>query len=987
MQTDYQTKKPKSFITSMPKLLLGLLLTTSQISFSQVANYTFSQNEGTYTELINPTNIATPTALTGTGSIDDQVYSLPENTIPFEFSINENQYTSLKVFANGFITFGTVSTGSSSPISETAGYSAVISALGSDLHAIYNINDLTGSISYETVGTAPNREFVIQWQHFRPYSSSTSTQSLWDWNFQIRLKEDNTIAIVYDLSVTGTPTSSTAEVGLRGATNSDFNNRTSSGTATSNWTLSSAGTNNYNKMTNNSSSLPLSGFTYNWSPPAPCETPTAQPSNLVLTASGIIINGSFTASTPNADRYLVLRTQSGELPNSPTDGVTYTLGNNNDLNAYVSYYGANTTFENNYNHAIRGNNEYTYFVYAVNSACSGGPLYLTDEPLTDSIINCPATVNGITSSNIETDSFQLNWPAPENGTALPIETILEVATDNAFLNHVEGSPFTLDASELTLSLTGLLPNTKYFYRGKTVSTCESVYSSVGNLSTACVAVTEFYENFDAGTGLAVPNCWSKILTSASSSTPTINVSSTEASSQPNNVSFYGNGADTDLETTKIILVSPEILNLGAGTHRLRFKARKTSTTTTPSPTSLQIVALDGNDANANIEVIATFDELTTTYAEYSTYFDSYQGGGSYIGIRRIGGPTYSYLYMDDIIWEAIPACPELVSITAYDFTPDGATITLHNPADQAPTGGYEYFVSTSNTPPTADNTLEPTNSNTITISGLPSGATRHLWARRVCTEDEKSPWKSVSFATILTTPAPWTETFTSSTPPAGWSTTGWSIGTSRGANGNPSTNIYKNIFSTTPTGAFTTIPVGPLPDGSYTLSFDYKQSAYASPYASLENWGDVMIEVSTDFGTTWDFLSSIDNEEGTGGYSTKTYPLSGYANQYVKIRITGNWTAGDFDLSFDNFKINAEDLSTGDFEKSNLKIYPNPTSNFVTVQTDMPIKNIQVYNQLGQLMGTQKDSKIDLSNAAAGIYILHVQLENGSSTTQKIIKK
>lgn len=80
-------------------------------------------------------------------------------------------------------------------------------------------------------------------------------------------------------------------------------------------------------------------------------------------------------------------------------------------------------------------------------------------------------------------------------------------------------------------------------------------------------------------------------------------------------------------------------------------------------------------------------------------------------------------------------------------------------------------------------------------------------------------------------------------------------------------------------------------------------------------------------------------------------------------------------------------LGTGDFSKNNLKIYPNPTTDFITVQTESAIRNIQVFNQLGQLITTQKESTINLSNTATGIYLVQVTLEDDTTITQKIIKK
>lgn len=555
-----------------------------------VSFYSFSQNQGTYTSLSSPVNIATATASSGSGVLDDNVYEL-NNAIPFSFPFNGNTFNSVKVYANGFISFGSANSSSTDPIGSGVSYSGVISPLSADLESLFNINGLTGSIDYSVLGTFPNREFVVQWSHFRPYGSAPATNtSHHDWNFQARLHENGSIQYVYQMTSLGTPSATNAKVGLRGSTNSDYNNRTASGNASSNWNNTVAGTNSSAGIASNYSFLPAQGLTFNWTAPTACTTPSAQPSGMSLTNSGIIINGTFTASSPAADKYLILRTLNGATPNTPTNGTVYATGENTSLNSYVAYYGSNTTFENNYNHGIRGNNHYTYTIYAVNSNCTNGPLYNTQSPLSGSVTNCPISVNGIAASNATTNSFDVTWPTTENGTALPLNTIIEVASDNNFASMVAGSPFTLGASTLSQHIAGLQPNTQYFIRGKSVSTqCQSSYSSTVSIYTTCTPVSSFYENFDAVSGTSnLPNCWGKILTSNNGSTPTISLTTTDANSSPNNISFYGNGATATETATKIILVSPELTNISSGTHRLRFKARRTS-----ADIKLQVVALTG----------------------------------------------------------------------------------------------------------------------------------------------------------------------------------------------------------------------------------------------------------------------------------------------------------------------------------------------------------------------------------------------------------
>lgn len=104
---------------------------------------------------------------------------------------------------------------------------------------------------------------------------------------------------------------------------------------------------------------------------------------------------------------------------------------------------------------------------------------------------------------------------------------------------------------------------------------------------------------------------------------------------------------------------------------------------------------------------------------------------------------------------------------------------------------------------------------------------------------------------------------------------------------------------------------------------------------------------------------------------------------------------GDFDAclnayygQIEDYTINIQpNLSAGEFAKNNFSVYPNPTSGNVTIEADLEIENITIYNQLGQLIATQKDSKIDLSNATPGMYIVKIKFVNGQTAIQKLLKK
>ncbi len=275
---------------------------------AQVANYIFSRSNTPYTEIAGGTvlGVATDNVFDEVLSLDDVIYNVPNGTFPFPFTFNGNTYTGCNVSTNGFLTFGATAPTNNNynPISSSAAYSGAVSAWGRDINSVYNVNGATGEMRWEVVGTAPNREVVFQWKNFRT-NFSTSTTVVYAQNFQIRLLENgNKVVVVYGKGqyFAGTTAfSGSGQIGLRGSTNTDFNNRANSTSV--NFIVSTAGGTNsaaqfYNTV-NATPGMPDSSLTYMWSPPAGCAgQPTAGLTQSTI-ADSVCSNVNFTLSLPN----------------------------------------------------------------------------------------------------------------------------------------------------------------------------------------------------------------------------------------------------------------------------------------------------------------------------------------------------------------------------------------------------------------------------------------------------------------------------------------------------------------------------------------------------------------------------------------------------------------------------------------------------------------------------------------------------------------
>jgi len=258
----------------MKKLFILLMLMAAvSIASAQVAGYTFSQSTSTYTEITGGTVL-------GDTTIDEQRFvdpavplggttlTGPGLPIGFNFIYNGNTFDVFAVNTNGWISFGQ-STLTPNPVDMTStSYILPISTASTAAAVLQNRLSLFGrniagqfgsDLEYLTSGTAPNRILTIQWKHFR-----RNTQIGEDFNFQIKLYETtNEIEFVYGAVTVNASNATAPQVGLRGAANTDFNNRTT----TADWSATTAGTVNTASMTISLTVFPTSGLTYTWTPP------------------------------------------------------------------------------------------------------------------------------------------------------------------------------------------------------------------------------------------------------------------------------------------------------------------------------------------------------------------------------------------------------------------------------------------------------------------------------------------------------------------------------------------------------------------------------------------------------------------------------------------------------------------------------------------------------------------------------------------------
>ena len=87
-----------------------------------------------------------------------------------------------------------------------------------------------------------------------------------------------------------------------------------------------------------------------------------------------------------------------------------------------------------------------------------------------------------------------------------------------------------------------------------------------------------------------------------------------------------------------------------------------------------------------------------------------------------------------------------------------------------------------------------------------------------------------------------------------------------------------------------------------------------------------------------------------------------------------------------------ENQGTNEENQSIIQVFPNPTSDQVTVTSNQAIVFWELFNEIGQTSSSakvnhQKEFQVNLTQLKKGLYLIRFTMEDGTSNSQKIIKK
>ncbi|MCA6065602.1 fibronectin type III domain-containing protein [Chryseobacterium sp. RG1] len=729
---------------------------------AQVNNYTFSQSSGTFNSISATGTLVTGSDATTITTNDTSGWPV---TIPFNFNFNGTGYTSIYLNSNGGATFGTTTSTSSGVISATTAYSGAIGVMNRDLWGVFVTSGVTtsgsntitnvasfkgievgkelgntttngipagttvtafnetagtitmsaaatlssstavvrygtGKIFTSVEGTAPNRVFVIEWKGYNDYGTTADLSNYL--NFQLRLSEtSNSASVVYGPNYNIYTTARTNQIGLRGASASDFNNRSgATGTA---WTSTTAGTSNSATVSRDNTNFPASGLTYVWTPPS-CYAPSALTvASASITASGA--TASWTAALVAPSGYEVYYSTSNTAPSSSTVLNATNSVSSTTTSAPISGLASSTT----------------YYVW-VRSSCSG-----TDKSTWTAVTSfttlatCFAPTAIVTTGSTSA-TIDLSWTA-----ATPVPTLgYEIYYSTSSTAPSSSTPATItNITGTTYTIPGLAANTAYYIwvRSKCSSTDQSTWSS---------SVTGY-------TGYCVPTGGSSSTTYYLKTITTTNAVTNLAYTASSYSAYVNNATTTSFSSYPGGSFNYALANSTTATCYFYIWVDWNND-------------LDFNDAGETMLA-------TTTYAATSSgtfTVPSTQALGSYrarIALSESGaitscGPAPYGNYVDFTF--NVVAAPSCLIPTAVTFT--GASSNTANVSWTAPTPapaqGYEIYYSTSSTAPSSSTPATITNitGTTYTIPGLAADTTYYIWVRSKCSSTDQSAWSTSTTA-------------------------------------------------------------------------------------------------------------------------------------------------------------------------------------------------------------------------------------------------
>lgn len=113
------------------------------------------------------------------------------------------------------------------------------------------------------------------------------------------------------------------------------------------------------------------------------------------------------------------------------------------------------------------------------------------------------------------------------------------------------------------------------------------------------------------------------------------------------------------------------------------------------------------------------------------------------------------------------------------------------------------------------------------------------------------------------------------------------------------------------------------------------------------------------------------------------------ANLGFRYFVTSGGPAGDNSnyIGIDTFSVTRPSMAVSDVSKAKMAVYPNPTSDYLKINTTAKVSSVEVFDISGKKVQAELEgTTVDVQNLEKGSYIIKINGAEGTAT-QKFIKK
>lgn len=370
-----------------------------------------------------------------------------------------------------------------------------------------------------------------------------------------------------------------------------------------------------------------------------------------------------------------------------------------------------------------------YLAWHVPSGVNGGYEMMIDNILVETLPAC-AEPTAIAVNNIAPTSAHLQWTPGNTETAWEI-VIADPNVSGAPAESVTGTPTSspyYDASLLT-------PNTVYkvYIRAVCSPTSKTFWSSAFTFTTKCAAFdVPFYEGFNGDS--ASENCWKTVNSNGDWAVWDTNSNGQFEGDEAASI-YTGNAANNDW------LISPAI-NL-TGNERLKFHYKVEDSNSTTGFKLL--MSTTNSDINSFNQVL--LPEAAYTNENYLVKVISLQGYSGPVYFAWQVPPVYEFgsdLYIDNVLVETAPLCPEPLFVTTSNITQTGAEVNWQAGGTETQ---WELFINVVGE--TAPATGVIVNSLPYTLTGLQTATPYDIIVKAICGSGSSMVSDKATFVTKI----------------------------------------------------------------------------------------------------------------------------------------------------------------------------------------------------------------------------------------------